>query len=120
MDSFTALSDASRRSIIVMLAENGEMNVAEIGERFHFTAPALTRHLKILRDANLVHMEKRKQQRVYRVDREGLCEMEEWMIQVNRFWSHGFDRLEALLREEDRKAAKAGLKPKRKSKRRKT
>jgi DNA-binding transcriptional ArsR family regulator len=99
-----------------MLAENGEMNAGEIGERFHFTAPALSKHLKILREASLVHMEKRAQQRVYTVDRHGLREMEEWMVQVNKFWSRGLDRLEALLREDDRKKSKQKPKSKRNNK----
>ncbi len=103
MDSFAALSDPSRRSIIVMLAENGELTAGDIGGHFEFTAPALSKHLKILREANLVHMEKRAQQRVYSVDRAGMRELEEWMQQVNRFWSRGIDCLEDLLRAEDAK-----------------
>lgn len=107
MDSFAALSDASRRSIIVMLAEEGELNAGEIGARFDFTASALSKHLKILREAKLVQMEKRAQSRVYSVDPQGLQEMERWMRDVNKFWSRGLDRLEAALRAEDAKKQKS-------------
>jgi DNA-binding transcriptional ArsR family regulator len=105
MDTFAALSDPSRRSILEMLAK-GEMTAGDIGGHFDFTAPALSKHLKILREADLVTMEKRAQQRVYSLKPQGMKELAEWVQRMNEFWSPRIDRLEQLLREEDSKLKK--------------
>lgn len=104
MDSFAALSDPNRRSIVEMLAANGEMTVGDIGNHFEFTAPALSKHLKILREAELVHMEKRAQSRVYSIRPQGMKELAEWVERMNRFWSPRIDRLEELLRKENKQS----------------
>ncbi len=106
MDSFAALSDPSRRLILEMLAAEGELNAGEIGSRFEFTAPALSKHLKILREAELVNMEKRAQSRVYSVRPQGMQELAEWVQRMNEFWGTRIDRLEQLLREENLKKTK--------------
>ncbi|MGB4106562.1 MAG: metalloregulator ArsR/SmtB family transcription factor [Alphaproteobacteria bacterium] len=102
MDSFAALSDPSRRSIIEMLTLKGELSAGEIGGHFEFTAPALSKHLKILREAGLVEMEKRAQSRVYSARPQGMRELSEWVERMNKFWSPRIDRLEKLLRDEDK------------------
>ena len=67
MDPFHALADPNRRRIIEMLAREGELSATEIHSRFSVSAPAISQHLKVLREAGLVQMEKRAQQRIYRV-----------------------------------------------------
>jgi DNA-binding transcriptional ArsR family regulator len=59
MDIFSALADSNRRKIIELLARSGELSATEINEQFQVSAPAISQHLKVRREANLVRMEKR-------------------------------------------------------------
>ena len=58
MDKFTALAEPNRRRIIELIASNAEMSASEISNQFDISAPAISQHLKILREAKLVSMEK--------------------------------------------------------------
>jgi ArsR family transcriptional regulator, arsenate/arsenite/antimonite-responsive transcriptional repressor len=62
-----ALADPSRLEIVYLLAERGEMNVGEIAGRFPLSRPAISHHLKVLRDAGVLEREKRGQEVYYRV-----------------------------------------------------
>ena len=79
MDSFTALSEPNRRRIVEMLATNGQLSASEIGAQFDISAPAVSQHLKVLREAGLIKMEKRAQQRLYSVEPAGFLEIEQWI-----------------------------------------
>ncbi len=76
MDKFTALSDPTRRKIIEMLAHGSALSAREICDQFSVSSPAISQHLKILREANLVRMEKRAQQRIYQLNPEPVIELE--------------------------------------------
>jgi len=106
MDKFHALAEPTRRRIIELLAREGALSATEIGARFPVSAPAISQHLKVLREAGLVRVEKRAQQRIYRVNPEAMVEVEEWAQGVRRLWNRRFDALDALLREEQAKSAK--------------
>ena len=86
MDVFAALAVPTRRSIIEMLASHGELSVTDIADRFRLTTPAVSQHLKILREAKLVRVEKRAQQRMYQLNPEALRDFEAWLKQMNRMW----------------------------------
>jgi DNA-binding transcriptional ArsR family regulator len=103
MDVFTALADPTRRKIIEMLAWNGEMPAAEIAAHFPISAPAISQHLKVLQQARLVSVERRAQQRIYRVNPVAMHELEDWARQLRQLWNQRFDALEILLEEEMRK-----------------
>lgn len=96
MDSFAALADPTRRSIVEMLGE-GALSAGEIGARFSASAPAISQHLKVLREAGLVTVEIRGQQRIYRLDAAGLDAFDAWLRRVRRFWGHHLDLLEEEL-----------------------
>lgn len=68
MDRFAALADSNRRRIIELIAANGEMASTDISNEFEISAPAISQHLKVLRKADLVKMEKRAQQRIYSIN----------------------------------------------------
>jgi DNA-binding transcriptional ArsR family regulator len=74
----TALADPVRREIVELLAR-GEMGAGEIAERFPVTRPAISRHLRVLREAGLVTSEVRAQRRVYRLERAPLAELDAWL-----------------------------------------
>ena len=98
MDTFLALADPTRRRIIETLAD-GESAVGEIAGQFAMSGPAVSQHLKVLREAGLVHVRKDGQRRIYRLDAAGLGEFEQWLGKVKRFWGERLDDLERALDE---------------------
>jgi uncharacterized protein YndB with AHSA1/START domain/DNA-binding transcriptional ArsR family regulator len=105
MDTFAALADPTRRKIVELLAARGQLSASEISERFAISPPAISQHLKILREANLVRVEKRAQQRIYRINPETMLELEDWARRMSQLWNQRFDALDRLLEEEKRKAS---------------
>ena len=75
---FDALADPVRREIVELLAA-GEMGAGEIADRFPVSRPAVSRHLRVLREAGLVVGEVRAQRRVYRLRREPLAALDAWL-----------------------------------------
>jgi len=86
VQGFAALADPTRRRIVEMLAVR-ELRAGEIARRFDMTAPAVSQHLKLLRDAGLVHVRRDAQRRIYALDARGLAELDEWLGRFRRFWS---------------------------------
>lgn len=96
MDSFTALADPTRRRIVEMLG-TGERPAGEISAAFTLSPPAISQHLKALRQAGLVRVEVLGQRRIYSLDPDGLAEMDDWIQRVRRFWNGRLDDLEREL-----------------------
>ena len=71
MDSLTALADPTRRQIVEMLSR-GERASGDIAARFEISAPAISQHLKVLREARLVQVRVEAQRRLYAIDPDGL------------------------------------------------
>jgi len=78
-----ALGDATRRRIFELVADRPR-SVAEITRQVRVSQPAVSQHLKVLRESRLVRAESRGASNVYRVDPEGLGQMRAWL---DRFWS---------------------------------
>ncbi len=97
MVTFTALADPKRRRIVELLA-TGEMAAGEINKHFRVSGPAISQHLKVLREAHLVRVRVDAQRRVYSLDPKGLDELEEWLMGIRKFWSGRLDALERALR----------------------
>ena len=100
MDTFTALADPTRRRIIESLAA-GETSFGELANKFEMSRPAVSQHLKVLRDAGIVTSRADAQRRIYRLNDQSLDEVEAWLGTVREFWSQRLDRLEQLLGEAD-------------------
>ncbi|HSG98001.1 MAG TPA: metalloregulator ArsR/SmtB family transcription factor [Woeseiaceae bacterium] len=98
MDTFTALADPTRRRIIESLAV-GETSFGEIADRFEMSRPAVSQHLKVLREAGIVTARVDAQRRIYRLTDEGLDEIEAWLNKVREFWTQRLAKLEQLLSE---------------------
>jgi DNA-binding transcriptional ArsR family regulator len=94
---FNALADPTRRAILARLAQ-GEANVGTLAEPFEISAPAISRHLRVLEEAALISNERRGKQRVCRLNRETLARAQEWLDFSRRFWSGSFDRLDSKLK----------------------
>jgi DNA-binding transcriptional ArsR family regulator len=101
MDIFTALADPTRRKILELLAKHGQLTATDIYEQFDATPPAISQHLKVLREAKLVHVQKRAQQRIYQVNPEAVLELEGWARQMRQLWNRRFDALDEVLKAED-------------------
>ena len=95
--AFAALADPTRRAILARLAL-GETTVGELAEPFPISAPAISRHLKVLEDAAMIARTRRGQQLVCRINPEGLKTAQEWLDHYRAFWTGAFDRLDAHLK----------------------
>lgn len=107
VDSFTALADPTRRRILERLAK-GPLSSGEIAGLFRISAPAISQHLRALRESRLVRVRAEAQRRIYELDREGLDEVARWVEEVRRFWDGKLDALEAALRSPDEEGEKHG------------
>jgi len=98
MDVFYALADPTRRKILELLAKQGELTASQIYSYFSTSPPAISQHLKVLREAGLVNMKKRAQQRIYQINPEAVLELEDWSKQLTVQWNQRLDALEELLK----------------------
>jgi DNA-binding transcriptional ArsR family regulator len=99
MDAFMALAEPTRRSIMEMLAARGSLSATEIYKNFKSSPPAISQHLKVLKQVNLVRVEKRAQQRIYHINPEPMKELEKWIQHFTKRVQDSHDRLEALLQK---------------------
>ncbi len=100
MDTFTVLADPTRRQIIESLCM-GERAFGEIAEQFEMSRPAVSQHLKVLRDADIVRVRAEAQRRIYSLNDEGLDDVDEWLQKVRRYWLGRLDKLAQALRDEE-------------------
>ena len=98
MNGLTALADPTRQRIVQMLAA-GALSSGDIASRFEMTAPAVSQHLKTLRDAKLVKVRAVAQKRFYELDQEGVGEVADWVNDLRKFWTTKLDALEAELKK---------------------
>lgn len=103
MDAFTALAEPTRRNILEMLAAKGNLTATDIYKKFKATPPAISQHLKVLREANLVRVEKRAQKRIYYVNPEPMHELEIWIKRFTKYWDDRYDALDKVLEKEKAK-----------------
>ena len=96
-DAFQTLADPTRRRIVELLAER-EHDVAELNRHFPISQPAVSRHLRVLRDHGLVRSRPEAQRRVYSLDPTPLAELDDWLGRYRSFWAQRLDALGAELR----------------------
>lgn len=97
MDLFTALADPTRRKIIESLA-TGERSFGELADSFEMSRPAVSQHLKVLRETGLVKARAEAQRRIYRLDADGLEEIDDWLGKVRNFWTEHLGKLEQAIK----------------------
>lgn len=93
MDVFSALADPVRRSILETLNAK-PLTAGDLADRFPISRPAVSRHLKLLRQAGLVSVVASGRTRVYRVEPAPMAKVEHWLAQYRDTWSSRFDALE--------------------------
>jgi DNA-binding transcriptional ArsR family regulator len=84
-DVFSALADQNRRQILMMLADK-ELTVNTISEKFKFSRPAVSKHLKVLLKTNLVNSRQEGRERYYNINVEPLNEVKNWLKFYDKFW----------------------------------
>lgn len=94
--TFAALADPTRRAILARLA-SGETSVTELAAPFEMTAPAITKHLKVLERASLITRSRQAQWRPCQLNATPLHEAADFIEQYRQFWEQSFDRLDAYL-----------------------
>ena len=105
MDIFEVVAEPHRRAVLDRLAERAQPAGELVGALPSLSQPAVSRHLRVLREAGLVQVETRGQQRIYSLRPEPLAEVDDWLARYRRFWSSHLDDLEAHL---GRRAARRG------------
>ena len=106
MDTFTVLAEPTRRKMVEMIARQGKLTATQIGERFDSSAPAISQHLKVLLDADVLRVEKQGRQRIYQLNVAAIDEIEAWVRKTKDLWDARFDRLDRLLSKEIKKSRK--------------
>jgi DNA-binding transcriptional ArsR family regulator len=94
--AFDIIAEPNRRAILTLLLSS-ERSVGEIERQLRIPQPAVSKHLRVLRDAGFVESTVDAQRRVYRLKPEPLQEMDAWLAPFRRFWSAHVDALERHL-----------------------
>jgi DNA-binding transcriptional ArsR family regulator len=96
--AFGALSHPIRRGILARLS-TGEASIAELAKPFKVSAPAITKHMKVLEEAGL--LSRKKQGRVHRcrLEERRMKQAQEWIEEHRKFWNDKLDALERYLKE---------------------
>ena len=97
MNAFAALADDTRREIVKLIAKNGELSSSEIGQNFRMSSPAISQHLKILREAKILNMKKDAQRRIYSLNDSGINEVDDWILNIKSLWNKRLDNMEKYL-----------------------
>jgi DNA-binding transcriptional ArsR family regulator len=96
--SFAVLAEPRRRDILDLLRD-GERPVGDLVDELHMSQPAVSKHLRVLREAGLVDVRADAQRRLYRLRPEPLAEVDEWLAPYRRLWTRSLDKLERHLEE---------------------
>lgn len=103
--TFAALADPTRRAILTRLAR-GEATVGELGEPFDISAPAISKHLRVLEGAGLIEREVDARWRICRLRAEPMHDAHDWLEAYRRHWEDSLDRLVEFVEQTHRADAK--------------
>jgi DNA-binding transcriptional ArsR family regulator len=94
--SFELLADPTRRRLLDELRQ-GERSVGSLVESLKMSQPAVSKQLRVLREAGLASVRVDAQRRIYRLNPEGLREVDEWLAPYRAFWERRLDAMERTL-----------------------
>lgn len=94
---FAALADPTRRRMLELLAQKGETRVTDLARPFAISAPAITKHLRVLETANLITRRKRGREHFINSNRSGLRTVQDWIAQHAAGWRFSLEKLDNLL-----------------------
>ena len=99
MNVFAALADPTRAEIVERLAD-GPLSANEVVACFDISQPAVSRHLRVLREAGLVSVDAAGRSRIYRLEAEPFRQLDDWLQRYRLFWGRRLDALDRLISEE--------------------
>jgi DNA-binding transcriptional ArsR family regulator len=99
-DAFAALADPTRREVLRLVGERPRQ-AGEIAARFPVSRPAVSKHLRVLREAGLVEVEKTGRARIYRLHPDGIAEARRWMEETGRFWDGALEAFRRHVEDEE-------------------
>lgn len=97
-DVFQAIADPNRRAIIGLLAKK-RLTVNAVAEHFSISRPAVSRHIKVLKECGLVVMQRQGRERYCEVRLDKLNEVSDWVEKYQKVWEQRLDRLDEYLSE---------------------
>ncbi len=97
-DAFNAMAEARRRQILDVLAD-GERDVNDLVELLDLAQPQVSKHLRVLREVDLVEVREDGRHRLYRLNAASLKPVSDWLSSYERLWSQRLDRLDVVLEE---------------------
>jgi DNA-binding transcriptional ArsR family regulator len=100
MDTFAVLAEPHRRRVVELLAHRGKLSASEICDEFDVTPQAISQHLRVLREANMIQMERSAQRRFYSFNPRSMNPIRVWAADVAKSWNRRLDRLDRALKEE--------------------
>ena len=105
MEALAAVADPTRRQLLELLVD-GEVTAGELAAAFPVSRPAVSRHLRVLREAGLVRVRSDGRRRLYALDPRPLRELDAWLDPYRRLWSQRLDALDTEIRRgrRDRRA----------------
>ena len=95
-ETFDVLADPTRRRLLQELS-TGEWSVGTLVTRMDMSQPAVSKQLKVLREAGLATVRADGQRRMYSLDPSGLLSMSEWLQQLRHYWDKRVDAMESVL-----------------------
>ena len=97
-DAFNAVAEPRRRQILDLLAQ-GERPVNDLVDLLGLAQPQVSKHLRVLREVDLVHVRDEGRQRMYRLNAEPLKPIHDWLAKYERAWAERFDLMDIVLEE---------------------
>ena len=97
-DVFQAIADPNRRAILALLSQQ-RLTLNGVAENFRISRPAVSRHIKILKECGLVAVIPQGRERFVEARFDKLNEVTEWVEQYRQIWEEKFNRLDVLLEE---------------------
>ncbi|MCD1258584.1 winged helix-turn-helix transcriptional regulator [Paenibacillus athensensis] len=102
VSTWSALSEPNRLHIVELLRD-GPLTVGEIAEQLALQQPQVSKHLRVLHGAGLVEVQPVANRRIYALRAQPFIEMDQWLNAYRQMWEERFDRLEAYLKQLQRK-----------------
>ncbi|MQR94387.1 metalloregulator ArsR/SmtB family transcription factor [Fictibacillus phosphorivorans] len=99
-DVFKAIADPTRREVLRLLSEN-ERPISEIADHFEMSRTAVTKHLQILTEAELISGRKEGREKIYQLHPEPLTEVKQWLSYYEKFWGNKLAMLKHLVEEDN-------------------
>ena len=98
IETFAALAEPNRYRIVELL-RSGPRPVNEIGERLRMHQPQVSKHLRVLKEAGIVDVRPRAQQRLYHLRPQSLRQLHDWLEQYRQLWDARFEDMDELIEE---------------------